>query len=85
MSHYRVGNGHAVEGGGPAAKFIQDDEGAVGRMAQDLSSFFELDPKRRETGHDSVVGANAREDSIDGGEAARLRRNPTAEVRHQGG
>ena len=58
-----------VVGGGTAAEFIEDDEGAGRSFSEDLFSFGQLDEECRLRSEDVVVGTEAGHDAVHRGEA----------------
>ncbi len=56
--------GEAVEGGGAASDLVEDDEGAVGGVVEDVGGLCHLDHEGGESLVERVVGADSGEDAV---------------------
>ena len=66
-----------------APHFVQHDERARRRVAQDVTRLAHLDEKRRATLRDVVARADARKDAVGQRDARETRGDETADLRHQ--
>src|SRR5258708_35823399 len=77
------GDGEAVEGGGAAADFVEQDEAGGCGVIQDGGDFGHFYEEGGAAAGEIVAGANAREDAIDDGKLGLARGNEGADLRHQ--
>ena len=72
------GDGEAVEGGGAAADFVEEDEARGRGVIEDAGDFAHLDEERGAAAGEIVAGTDAREDAVDDGELGLARGNERA-------
>ena len=78
------GDGEAVEGGGAAADFVEDDEGAVGGVVDDEGGLVHLDHEGGLALGEVVGGADPAEDAVDEADVGRLGGDEGADLGHEG-
>ena len=78
------GDGDAVEGGGAAADFVKDDEGAGGGVVEDVGGFLHLDHEGGAAAGEVVAGANAGEDAVNEADLHLFGGDGAADVGHDG-
>src|SRR4029077_1193307 len=78
------GDGEAVESGGSAADFVEEDEAGGSGMVEDAADFAHFYEESGAATGEIVGGADASEDAIDERELGLTRGNEAAHLRHQG-
>ncbi len=74
------GDGEAVEGGGAAADFVEQDEACGRGVIEDAGDFAHFDEERGAAAGEIVAGADAREDAIDDGKFGLARGNEASRL-----
>jgi len=81
---YRPRNREAVVGGGAAADLVEDDEGAVGGVVEDVGGLVHLDHEGGVATGEVVAGADAGEDAVHEADAAAFGGGPAADLGEEG-
>src|SRR5438105_9144495 len=84
MLDYRPGDREAVEGGGSAANFVEEDEARRRGVIEDAGDFAHFDEEGGAAASEIVGGADAGEDAIDDGKPGLAGRDEAAHLRHKG-
>src|SRR5580704_16199852 len=77
------GDGEAVEGGGAAADFIEEDEAGGRGVMEDGGDFAHFDEERGAAAGEVIAGTDASEDAVGDGELGAVRGNEGAHLGHQ--
>src|ERR1700687_1108159 len=77
------GDGQAVECGGAASDFIEQDEARRRRVIEDRGDFAHFDEKCGAAASKIIASPNAREDAVNDGQLGLPRGNEAADLRHQ--
>lgn len=78
------GDGQAVVGRGAAADLVQDDQGAIGGVVEDVGGLVHLDHEGRVAAGEVVAGADAGEDAVHEADAAGFGGGPAADLGEEG-
>ncbi len=76
-------DGEAVERGGAAADFVEQNEARGRGVIEDGSDFGHFDEKCRAAAREIVASADARKDAVDDGQLGLARGNEAADLGHQ--
>src|SRR6266404_2142769 len=77
------GDGEAVERGGAAADFVEEDEAGGRGVIKDCGDFGHFDEEGGAAAREIVAGADTREDAVDDGQLGLARGNERADLRHE--
>src|SRR6267154_4746552 len=83
MLDYGPSDGEAVEGGGAAADFVEQDQAGGRGVIEDGGNFRHFDEEGGAAAGEIVAGADPREDAVDDGQLGLPRGNEAADLRHQ--
>ncbi len=83
MLDYGPGDGEAVEGGGAAADFVEQNEAGWRGVVENGGDFAHFDEERGAAAGEIVACANAREDAVDYGQLGLARGHERADLRHE--
>src|SRR6267154_2302941 len=83
MLDYGPSDGEAVEGGGAAADFVEQDQAGGRGVVENSGDFGHFDQESGAAASEIVAGADAGEDAVDDGQLGLACGNKAADLRHQ--
>lgn len=78
------GDGESVVGAGTAADFVEDDQGFIGSVIEDVGGFVHFDHEGGVTASEFIGGADAREDAVDDADVGVKGGDPRTDLGHEG-